>query len=35
MLVVGLAVLVVPALLLLGLGLVIWYMGATALDGLW
>ncbi|MYN66956.1 MAG: hypothetical protein F4X11_18305 [Acidobacteria bacterium] len=35
MLVVGLAALVVPALLLLGLGLVIWHLGVTALDGLW
>ena len=35
MLVVGLAALIVPAVLLLGLGLVIWYLGATALDGLW
>lgn len=35
MLVVGLIALIVPALLLIALGLVIWYLGATALDGLW
>ena len=35
MLVVGLIALIVPALLLMALGLVIWYLGATALDGLW
>ena len=35
MLVVGLVALIVPALLLLALGLLIWYLGATALDGLW
>ena len=35
MLAVGLVALIVPALLLMALGLVIWYMGATALDGLW
>ena len=35
MLVVGLVALIVPALLLMALGLVIWYLGASALDGLW
>lgn len=35
MLAVGLVALIVPALLLMALGLVIWYLGATALDGLW
>ena len=35
MLVVGLVALIVPALVLMALGLVIWYLGATALDGLW
>ena len=35
MLVVGLVALIVPALLLVALGLVIWYLGAIALDGLW
>ena len=35
MLVVGLAALIVPALLLMALGLVIWHLGASALDGLW
>ena len=35
MVVVGLAALIVPALLLMALGLVIWHLGASALDGLW
>lgn len=35
MLVVGLIALAVPALLLMALALVIWHLGATALDGLW
>jgi len=35
MVVVGLTALIVPALLLIALGLVIWHLGATALDALW
>lgn len=35
MLALGLAALILPALLLVALGVVIWYLGATALDGLW
>ena len=35
MVVVGLTALIVPAFLLIALGLAIWHLVATALDGLW
>ena len=35
MVIVGLTALIVPALLLIVLGLVIWHLGATALGALW